>query len=199
MIGRLGSRGDGIADTAAGALHVPYTLPGETAEVDPWPGHADRRHLIKVDIASPDRIAPICPHFGICGGCALQHLATARYRDWKRGLVTEALAQAGLDAPVDDLIDAHGEGRRRAVFHARRGEPRRARGRIRRAQGPSRGGHRPLSHPRAGSRRRDRDGLGHCRGARGSAQAARHPGHGDRRRPRRRRARLRAADGRFHG
>ena len=33
----------------------------------------------------------------------------------------EALAQVGLDAPVDDLIDAHGEGRRRAVFHARRG------------------------------------------------------------------------------
>ncbi len=121
MIARLGSRGDGIADTAAGALYVPYTLPGETAEVDAWPGHADRRHLIKVDIASPDRIAPICPHFGVCGGCALQHLATARYRDWKRGLVTEALAQAGLDAPVDDLIDAHGEGRRRVVFHARRG------------------------------------------------------------------------------
>ena len=35
--------------------------------------------------------------------------------------MVEALAQAGLDAPVDDLIDAHGEGRRRAVFHARRG------------------------------------------------------------------------------
>jgi 23S rRNA (uracil1939-C5)-methyltransferase len=119
VIARLGSRGDGIADTAAGTLYVPYALPGETAEVEPWPGHADRRHLIKVDVASPDRIAPICPHFGICGGCALQHLATARYRDWKRALVVAALQRAGLDAPVDDLIDAHGEGRRRAVFHAR--------------------------------------------------------------------------------
>jgi 23S rRNA (uracil1939-C5)-methyltransferase len=119
VIARLGSRGDGIADTAAGTLYVPYALPGETAEVEPWPGHADRRHLIKVDVASPDRIAPICPHFGVCGGCALQHLTTARYRDWKRALVVAALARAGLDAPVDDLIDAHGEGRRRAVFHAR--------------------------------------------------------------------------------
>ena len=119
MIGRLGSRGDGIADTAAGAIYVPYALPGETAEVERWPGHPDRRQLIKIDVASPDRIAPICPHFGICGGCALQHLATARYRDWKRALVVTALARAGLDAPVDDLIDAHGEGRRRAVFHAR--------------------------------------------------------------------------------
>jgi 23S rRNA (uracil1939-C5)-methyltransferase len=120
-IARLGSRGDGVADTPAGALYVPYTLPGETAEVDQWPGHPDRRHLIKVDSASPDRITPICPHFGTCGGCALQHLALARYRHWKRALVTEALAKAGLDAPVDDLIDAHGDGRRRAVFHARRG------------------------------------------------------------------------------
>jgi 23S rRNA (uracil1939-C5)-methyltransferase len=119
VIARLGSRGDGIADTAAGTLYVPYALPGETAEVEAWPGHADRRHLIKVDVASPDRIAPICPHFGVCGGCALQHLTTARYRDWKRALVVAALARAGLDAPVDDLIDAHGEGRRRAVFHAR--------------------------------------------------------------------------------
>src|SRR5205085_952871 len=56
-----------------------------------------------------------------CGGCALQHLAPARYRDWKRALVAAALAQAGLDAPIGDLIDAHGEGRRRAVLHARRG------------------------------------------------------------------------------
>jgi 23S rRNA (uracil1939-C5)-methyltransferase len=120
-ITRLGARGDGIADTPAGPVYVPYTLPGETAEVDPWPGHPDRRHLIRVETPSPERIAPVCPHFGICGGCALQHWATARYRDWKRGLVSDALAQAGLDAPVDDLIDAHGEGRRRAVFHARRG------------------------------------------------------------------------------
>jgi 23S rRNA (uracil1939-C5)-methyltransferase len=121
VIDRLGWRGEGIADTPAGPLYVPYTLPGETAEVDAWPGHPDRRHLIKLDLASPERISPICPHFGVCGGCALQHLATARYRDWKRSLVVEALARAGIDAPVDDLIDAHGKGRRRAVLHARRG------------------------------------------------------------------------------
>jgi 23S rRNA (uracil1939-C5)-methyltransferase len=117
LISRLGWRGDGIAVTSAGALYVPYALPGETVEVEPW--HPDRRHLVKVETASPERIAPICPHFGVCGGCALQHLATSRYREWKRGLVAEALAQAGLEAAVDELVDAHGEGRRRAVFHAR--------------------------------------------------------------------------------
>jgi 23S rRNA (uracil1939-C5)-methyltransferase len=118
----IGRRGDGIADTPAGPLYVPYTLPGETAEVDAWPGHPDRRRLIRLDVASPERVAPICPHFGICGGCALQHWEAARYRDWKRGLVIEALAWVGIDAAVDDVIDAHGEGRRRAVFHARRGQ-----------------------------------------------------------------------------
>ena len=120
-IARIGHRGDGVADTPAGPIYVPYTLPGETVEVEPWPGHPDRRHLIRVDVASAERIAPVCPHFGTCGGCALQHWSAARYRDWKRALVVEALAQAGLDAPVAGLIDAHGEGRRRAVFHARRG------------------------------------------------------------------------------
>src|SRR5262245_29706261 len=119
---RLGRRGEGIADTPAGPVYVPYVLPGETAEVEPWPGHPDRRRLIRIDTASPERIAPICPHFGICGGCALQHWSTQRYRAWKRGLVLEALARERLDAPVDDMIDAHGDGRRRAVFHARRGQ-----------------------------------------------------------------------------
>jgi 23S rRNA (uracil1939-C5)-methyltransferase len=122
VITRLGVRGDGIADTPAGTFYVPYTLPGETVEVDRWPSHPDRRHLIRVETPSPQRIAPICPHFGICGGCAVQHWATEHYRNWKRALVVDALAQAGLDPPVDDLIDAHGEGRRRAVLHARRGQ-----------------------------------------------------------------------------
>ena len=74
-----------------------------------------------IETASPERIEPFCPHFGICGGCAIQHWTPARYREWKHGLVVDALAQAGLEAPVDELIDAHGDGRRRATFHARRG------------------------------------------------------------------------------
>ena len=121
LITRVGRRGDGVAETPAGPLYVPYTLPGEIAEVDAWPGHADRRHLCKVDVASPERIAPICRHFGACGGCALQHWNVQHYREWKRGLAIDALAKVGLDPPVDELVDAHGDGRRRVVFHARRG------------------------------------------------------------------------------
>ncbi len=120
-ISRLGARGDGIADMPGGVLYVPYALPGETVEVEPVPGHPNRRHVLAVERASSERIAPVCQHFGTCGGCAMQHLSGAAYRTWKRGLVVEALAQARLDAAVEPLIDAHGEGRRRATFHARRG------------------------------------------------------------------------------
>ena len=120
-IARIGHRGDGVVDAAEGPLYVSYTLPGETVEVEAWPGHPDRRQLVRIDTPSPERIAPICPHFGICGGCAVQHWDLARYRDWKRELVVSAMRHAGIDATVGDLVDAHGEGRRRAVFHARRG------------------------------------------------------------------------------
>jgi 23S rRNA (uracil1939-C5)-methyltransferase len=121
VIDRVGHRGDGVAESADGPIFVPTTLPGETVEVENVPGHPDRRHLLNVEIASPRRVAPICPHFGICGGCAVQHWQVSAYRDWKRSLVVEALRQAGIEAPVADLIDAHGDGRRRAVFHARAG------------------------------------------------------------------------------
>ena len=118
---RLGHRGDGIADTPAGPVYVPYTLPGETVTVEPVAGHPDRRHLDHIDKPSHERVAPICKHFTQCGGCAMQHWSLAEYHLWKRGLVAEALAQAGIIAPVADIIDAHGQGRRRAVLHARRG------------------------------------------------------------------------------
>jgi 23S rRNA (uracil1939-C5)-methyltransferase len=120
-ITRLGHRGDGIADTPPGPVYVPFALPGETVTVEPVAGHPDRRHLDHVDKPSHERAAPICKHFTQCGGCAMQHWSLAEYHLWKRGLVAEALSAAGVIAPVADIIDAHGQGRRRAVLHARRG------------------------------------------------------------------------------
>jgi 23S rRNA (uracil1939-C5)-methyltransferase len=121
VIDRLGHRGDGVAIGPNGPLYVSATLPGELVEAEPWPGHPDRFRLLSIAKPSPERIAPICPHFGICGGCAVQHWDMNHYRAWKRDLVVTALRRAGLDAPVGDLIDAHGAGRRRVIFHARRG------------------------------------------------------------------------------
>lgn len=119
QINRIGHRGDGIADTSNGPIYVPYALPGEIVEVEAVPGHPDRRSLLHVETPSPDRINPICPHFGVCGGCAIQNWREDLYRNWKRDLLVGALRDAGLACEIGELIDAHGEGRRRAVFHAR--------------------------------------------------------------------------------
>jgi 23S rRNA (uracil1939-C5)-methyltransferase len=119
MISRVGHRGDGVADTPQGAVFVPYTLPGETVTVEPA-GQPDRRQLVAVEITSPDRVAPISPFFGTCGGCALQHWALPKQQNWKRQKVVDALMAVGIAADVAPIIDAHGEGRRRIVLHARR-------------------------------------------------------------------------------
>lgn len=121
VISALGHRGDGVAETPGGPVFVPYALPGEAVLVEDLPGGRDRRRLIAFETASADRRQPVCPHFGVCGGCAVQHLAADSYRRWKRDLVATALSQQRLEAALDDLVDGHGEGRRRAVLHARRG------------------------------------------------------------------------------
>jgi 23S rRNA (uracil1939-C5)-methyltransferase len=122
VIDHVGHRGDGVAFADGQSVYVPYTLGGETVEVAPVPGHhPDRRHLLQVERASPDRVTPFCPHFGTCGGCAIQHWETERYRAWKRDIVIETLAQAKLACEVYPLIDAHGLGRRRITLHARMG------------------------------------------------------------------------------
>lgn len=114
-IDHMGQRGDGV--TREG-LFIAYTLPGEIVSADAAE-QPDRRTLVDVETPSVDRIAPICRHFGVCGGCATQHWASEPYRAWKRDLVASALSHAGIDVGVDPVIDAHGTGRRRVVFHAR--------------------------------------------------------------------------------
>lgn len=119
VIDRVGHHGDGIAVAGAREVFVPYTLPGETVETGDIPRHPDRRHLSRVLTPSSERIDPFCPHFSVCGGCSIQHWRDDSYRAWKRGVVADTLAQAGITCEIDALIDAHGEGRRRVVLHAR--------------------------------------------------------------------------------
>jgi 23S rRNA (uracil1939-C5)-methyltransferase len=122
LIDHVGHLGDGVALVEGRSLFIPYTLGGETVEVTAAPGHhPDRRQLVRIEQASPERIEPLCQHFGICGGCAIQHWETERYRAWKRDLVIVTLAQAKIDCEVSSLIDAHGKGRRRMTVHARKG------------------------------------------------------------------------------
>jgi 23S rRNA (uracil1939-C5)-methyltransferase len=122
IIDHVAHRGDGVAYVDGEAVYVPCTLAGETVEVDHVPGHhPDRRRLLAVTSASPERIEPFCQHFGVCGGCAIQHWQIDRYRAWKRDIVVETLRQAKLDCAVAPLVDAHGAGRRRITLHARLG------------------------------------------------------------------------------
>ena len=109
----LGARGDGIAED--GTL-VPYTLPGERAEIR---REARRGVLLGVAQASPDRVEPFCPYYMRCGGCRTQHLARPAELAWKRDLVAQALSQARLDVTPGPTLDAHGAGRRRLTLHVR--------------------------------------------------------------------------------
>src|SRR4051794_28968441 len=97
-IRRLGARGDGIAEDGT---PVAYALPGERVAVTRAGSRGD---LAAVETPSPDRVAPFCPYFGRCGGCAVQHLAREPYAAWKRGLVAQALAQAGLAVEPEPLL-----------------------------------------------------------------------------------------------
>jgi 23S rRNA (uracil1939-C5)-methyltransferase len=121
VIDHVGHRGDGVAFADGQTIYVPYALAGETVEVAPVPDHPDRRRLLQVERASPQRVTAFCQHFGICGGCAIQHWESERYRAWKRDIVVQTLALAKLDCEVYQLIDAHGLGRRRITLHARMG------------------------------------------------------------------------------
>ena len=54
----------------------------------------DRAELLAVLRPSPERIDPVCPHFGVCGGCAVQHASDATVAAWKAGIGRGA--QAGV-------------------------------------------------------------------------------------------------------
>lgn len=113
---RLGSQGDGIAEHRGQPVFVPLALPGETVRATL---SGERGELVGIDHTSADRVAPICRHFGRCGGCAMQHLSGDRYATWKRQLVIDAFAQRGIDADVAPLVSVGSGARRRAALSAR--------------------------------------------------------------------------------
>ncbi|MBO6719000.1 MAG: class I SAM-dependent RNA methyltransferase [Rhizobiaceae bacterium] len=118
-IDHLGAQGDGVARTDDGPVYVPHTLPGEVVNAAQRGNRAD---LIAVLEPSPLRVEPPCRHFGACGGCALQHMASVAYNGWKRDLAVHALRSRGVDTPVADVVRCAPHTRRRAVFAARKTE-----------------------------------------------------------------------------
>ncbi len=112
---RLGARGDGVAEGPDGPIFVPFTLPGERAAIEP-DGSDNHAALLDVLVRSPERIEPICPHFGLCGGCALQHMEEGAYLAWKREQVGQAMKSRGLETEIEPVRPVPVGSRRRATF-----------------------------------------------------------------------------------
>jgi 23S rRNA (uracil1939-C5)-methyltransferase len=105
----LGHAGDGVAEDGS---FVPYTAPGDLVRVEDG-------KLVEIVEPGPHRVLPVCRHFGVCGGCALQHLDDDAYRNFKRDLVVQTLAQRGIeDVAVDAPVVVAPQTRRRASLKA---------------------------------------------------------------------------------
>lgn len=107
-IRHVGHEGDGVAVDAAGVRHV---------VVGGLPGEVYQGGVRQTD--SPDRIVPVCPHYGPCGGCQVQHWAQEPYLAWKRHGVEQALAHQGVSSSVAPTYAVPVASRRRVALHAR--------------------------------------------------------------------------------
>ncbi|MGQ2991281.1 MAG: class I SAM-dependent RNA methyltransferase [Brevundimonas sp.] len=119
QIDRVGGQGDGVGRGASGPVFAPLTLPGETVRGEVLDSRMDRPEIV---VASPDRIAPVSPQYGDCGGCSLQHWASGPYLDWKREQVWLALGREGIETEIEPTVATPPGTRRRLALHARRGE-----------------------------------------------------------------------------
>ncbi|MBS0488602.1 MULTISPECIES: class I SAM-dependent RNA methyltransferase [unclassified Phenylobacterium] len=116
LIEAVGGEGDGIA---AGPLYAPFTLPGERVRLAAGP---QRREVEAVLEASLQRVSPPCPHFGVCGGCALQHWEHEAYLAWKVERLIGTLARERIETQVLPAFAAQPHTRRRLALHARQGK-----------------------------------------------------------------------------
>jgi 23S rRNA (uracil1939-C5)-methyltransferase len=95
-----------IAHDEGRPVLVYYAMPGEVVEAEPSGrrGGLALARASRVLEASPDRVAPRCPHFGECGGCQWQHARYERQLEFKRRVVEEAWQGASLRLPPDTVV-----------------------------------------------------------------------------------------------
>lgn len=119
----IGGRGDGYAKVDGRPLFVPLTVPGDRvqARVVSETAAGFRGELVELLSPGPARAEPPCPHFGACGGCALQMLEERSYLAWKEAQVDKALSHAAL-SPLERLpmIRTPPRSRRRVSLAAQR-------------------------------------------------------------------------------
>ena len=95
----------GVAHHEGKAVFIDDALPGELVE---WSRRKrgksfDEGKLERIIEGSPDRVTPRCAHHGICGGCALQHLAPVKQIEFKQRQLMEALTRIGHVSPAEVL------------------------------------------------------------------------------------------------
>ena len=124
-ITHLGARGDALAQEGGDTLYIPYGVPGDRVRVRTLGKQGDGWNAVIAEILtpSPQRVEPVCAHFGVCGGCALQQVDRAVYAAWKVNLLTEPLRRVGIDLEPEPLVQVPLGLRRRAqmAFINRRG------------------------------------------------------------------------------
>ncbi len=114
---RIAGQGDAVADTNDGPVFISGALPGELVEGEVRDGRIESPRILT---PSPDRVQAPCPHFGTCGGCALQQWAERPYLDWKAEQVRQLLQRQGLSPRVAPTTAVPSQSRRRLALHARR-------------------------------------------------------------------------------
>lgn len=100
-IGKPVYGGSFLARLEGKAVFVPLTLPGEQARIrvtQTKPGYA-MAEADELAATAPERVAPLCPHFGACGGCQYQHAGYAAQLGFKQAILRETLERAGVEPP----------------------------------------------------------------------------------------------------
>jgi len=100
--------GKGVAREQGKAVFIAYTIEGETvsAEIVREKKQFAEADLIDVKQSSPNRVAPECPYFGRCGGCAYQHIDYQHQLAIKWRQLRDALQRIGKlkDVPMRPII-----------------------------------------------------------------------------------------------
>jgi len=93
----MAQTGEAIGRVEGVVLFVPFGLPGERAEVVITERKRTfaRGRLVRLLQASPQRVAPSCPHFTICGGCEWQHIPYVQQLRLKENNVRTQLTRIG--------------------------------------------------------------------------------------------------------
>lgn len=93
----LSHDGRGIASIDGKIIFIENALPGEkvlfsyTAQRNKY----DEGRTTEVLVSSSERVTPKCPHFTICGGCALQHMSEQTQLQHKQKILLEQLQHFG--------------------------------------------------------------------------------------------------------